>query len=560
MKQMGRKFLAMLLAGSFTLTLVSCGGQKQNDKVVDASQAASSLSKVGTYPISDKAIEMSMVRLSMPNVTDFTTNDFSKFIEDKTNIKWTYQTVNMDTADEQINLMMSKKPLPDAFLFSTPKVAKYGVSEGLLLPLENLIKENMPNFMAYVKERPEIWGQITQSDGHIYGLPSINDCYHCKFRNKMWVNTKHLEKLGLKVPKTTDELMKVMKAYKQANPKGIPMSGSIDGWGHQFYDWITNAFILDPGTYNGKLVLSKDKKVESIATTAEYREALKYMHQLFKEGLIDDSAFTQTADNYRKLMNNEGEPVLFAPFGTISDAYDVNAKPEAYAAYRVIEPIKGPQGQQHATFFRYDGIAENKFVLTKDCKNPVAALRWLDYFYTLEGYLSMQFGSEKDKDWKLNPEGKQGLDGSKALYEIISQYSSDPQNHDWQDVGINFATEKTRFGQATDNDVDIKSAAGLEKLLFIESKEKCEPFAQDPSKDYDVLPTLKFTSEETDQLNQVTVDVKKYLEENRAAFIRGVQDPNDDAAWDTYVKGFENVGLPTLIKLSQTAYDRANQK
>lgn len=371
---------------------------------------------------------------------------------------------------------------------------------------------------------------------------------------------RHLRELNLQVPTTTEDLRQVMQAYKKAHPQGIPMSGSIDGWGHQFYDWITNAFILDPGVQAGKLVISPDKKIESIAVKKEYRAALRYMNSLYKEGLIDDSAFTQTADNYRKLMNNEGEPVLFAPFGTISDAYDANSKPQAYADYRVMAPVKGPEGKQHATYFRYDGIAENKFVLTKDCKNPAAALRWIDYFYTLEGYLSMQFGADKDKDWRLNPTDKKGLDGSKALYEIINQYSSDPQNHDWQDVGLNFATEKVRFGQATDNSVDIKSAAGLEKLLYTETKEKCEPYAQNPKTDYDVLPVLKFTAAETDQLNQITVDVKKYLEENRAAFIRGVQNPDDDQAWDNYVKGFEAVGLPTLIKLSQTAYDRTIKK
>lgn len=559
MKNLCRKMLALLLAGAYAFTLTACSNSTGN-KQTKQEDAAVQLSKVGTYPIAEKPLAMTMVRLSMPNVVDFASNDFSKFIAQKTNINWTYQTVNMDTADEQINLMMSKKPLPDAFLFSTPKVSKYGVSEGLLLPLENLIKENMPNFMAYVKEKPELWSQITQADGHIYGLPTINDCYHCKYRNKMWVNMRHLRELNLQVPTTTEDLRQVMQAYKKAHPQGIPMSGSIDGWGHQFYDWITNAFILDPGVQAGKLVVSPDKKIESIAVKKEYRAALQYMHSLYKEGLIDDSAFTQTADNYRKLMNNEGEPVLFAPFGTISDAYDANSKPQAYADYRVMAPVKGPEGKQHATYFRYDGIAENKFVLTKDCKNPAAALRWIDYFYTLEGYLSMQFGADKDKDWRLNPTDKKGLDGSKALYEIINQYSSDPQNHDWQDVGLNFATEKVRFGQATDNSVDIKSAAGLEKLLYTETKEKCEPYAQNQKTDYDVLPVLKFTAAETDQLNQITVDVKKYLEENRAAFIRGVQNPDDDQAWDNYVKGFEAVGLPTLIKLSQTAYDRTIKK
>ena len=59
-----------------------------------------------------------MVRLSMPNVVDFASNDFSKFIAQKTNINWTYQTVNMDTADEQINLMMSNDMYPESWTHS----------------------------------------------------------------------------------------------------------------------------------------------------------------------------------------------------------------------------------------------------------------------------------------------------------------------------------------------------------------------------------------------------------------------------------------------------------
>ena len=133
MKNLCRKMLALLLAGAYAFTLTACSNSTGN-KQTKQEDAAVQLSKVGTYPIAEKPLAMTMVRLSMPNVVDFASNDFSKFIAQKTNINWTYQTVNMDTADEQINLMMSKKPLPDAFLFSTPKVSKSVSYTHLTLP------------------------------------------------------------------------------------------------------------------------------------------------------------------------------------------------------------------------------------------------------------------------------------------------------------------------------------------------------------------------------------------------------------------------------------------
>lgn len=567
MKKNAFKAIACVL--SLSLFMAACGKkggeeqpkqpEPQQDQAGEENKGAE-LGKPGEYPIAKEPIKMTMFRLSMPNVVDFATNDFTKFMEEKTNIIWDFQTANQDTSDEQVNLTMTKQPLPDVFLFATPSPSKYGVAEGLLMPIEDLIEENMPNFMKYVNEHPGFLDRLRQSDGHIYGLPAINDCYHCKYRNKMWVNTAHLKELGMEMPTTTEELTAVLKAYKEKFPNGVGISGSIDGWGQQFFNWISNAFIFSPDDSTqanvGKVVLSKDKKVESVATKDEYREALKYMNGLFNEGYIYDGTFTQKADQFRSLMNQEGDPVLFAPYGTISDAYDVKSRPESYANYRVIAPVAGPQGVRYAPYFKYDGMAENKFVVTKDCKNPAAALRWIDYFYTMEGYLNMQFGADAGKDWAPSPDGEKGLDGKPALYKILNDYSSEAQNHDWQDVGLNFATEEIRFGQATAQDVDIKSAEGLEKLLFVETKEKMEPYGQKEDGPYDLVPRLKLTAEEITETQQLTVDVDKYLNENRTAFIRGTMDPNDDAAWKQYLDGFKQVGLDRLVEIYQTAFDR----
>ena len=81
------------------------------------------LNEVGTYPIVKEPIEMSMFRLSMPNVIDFATNDFTKYMEDLTGISWKFEVTNNDSAEEAVNLTMLSNQLPDVFLFVTPEIS-----------------------------------------------------------------------------------------------------------------------------------------------------------------------------------------------------------------------------------------------------------------------------------------------------------------------------------------------------------------------------------------------------------------------------------------------------
>ena len=174
----------------------------------------------------------------------------------------------------------------------------------------------------------------------------------------------------------------------------------------------------------------------------------------------------------------------------------------------------------------------------------------------MEGYLSMQYGAEEGKDWELAKEGEMGLGGDPALFKVLNPYSSEPQNHDWQDVGLNYATAKIRMGEVTAQDIDIASAEGLEKLLFIETRDKMEPYGQGDDAPYSVTPPLKLTADEATELQVISKEVADYVQTNSTAFIRGDQDINDDDAWNAYVEGFEAVQLPRFLEVYQAAFDR----
>ena len=59
----------------------------------------------------------------------------------------------------------------------------------MFLPLDDLIEENMPNFM---EKASGVRDSLRQSDGKIYGMPSINEAYHVMYGNKMWMNSDKL--------------------------------------------------------------------------------------------------------------------------------------------------------------------------------------------------------------------------------------------------------------------------------------------------------------------------------------------------------------------------------
>lgn len=574
-----RKLMYLALVASLVASMTSCGNDSQSAQTTKANdtdtQATSGntaqtdgggvdslYTEVGTYPIVNKPVKMTMLKLAMPNVTDYNTNDFSKFMEEKTNVQWDYQTVPYDSASEKVNLLLSSGDYPDAFMQTRVDVAKYGVKEEMLLRLDDLIPANMPNYMK-MAERGEAYSidKTRQADGHIYSLAELNECYHCYYGQKLWVNTMWLDKLGVSMPTTTDELMDVCKKFLEVNPKGVAITGAKKGWFACVEPILMESFIFDPGEGSTesklKLVMSKEDpdKIITVADKDEYRDGIRFMNELYKAGAIYDGTFTQDGDSVRSLLNQEDEPVLFVALGTISDGISSTDNKEAYSHYKVVPALKGPNGVQYApNFGATEVLSEDYFVVTDKCKYPEAALRWADFFYSYEGSLSSSYGADEGKDWVMNPEGKLGLNGEPALYEVLNPYSSDAQNHDWQDVAISFKPVEFRMGQATEQDVDLASTEGLEKLLYTETKEKCEPYAQKNSGDYQFLPSVKLTADESSELATITVDVQKYISESRTAFITGNMDIEKD--WDTYVQGLKGSGMDKLIETYQAAYDR----
>lgn len=558
MKKRMKKVTALTLASAMTLGMAACGSSGSGKE-----QKEVALTGSGEYPIVADGEELTLTcfTMSMPNVEDLATNDFTKWLEEKTGIHIEWQTGGRDDWQDKLNMILASGDYPDIIFGVTPDLAKYGVDEQIVIPLDDYInEENMPNYMAMYGDQLD---QSREADGKIYSLLAENNCYHCEFGRKMWVNTKYLDEMGVEAPTTTQEFYDVCKKFLEYKPDGIAIAGTAtgQGWYGEFEYFLMNSFILAPSVsytltkIHDKMAVTWDGEIKCVATDDRYKEFLEYCKSLYDLGAIYDGNFTQTSEQLKTIVNQADAPVLFLPAGTISDYIDSTTNPELYAQYETIAPLEGPDGTRLTSDFKYSLASDGNFCVTESCPNVEAALRWVDFFYSETGDLCSQYGPEEGVDWVLNPEGKYGLNGEPALYEVLNGYSAETQNHDWQDIGIRVAPEEYRLGQAVDQDVDLHSAEGLEKLLYEETKNKYEPYKPTPeNSDLDMLPQLKITSEETSEVSTIAVEVEKIINETSVAFITGQKDL--ESGWDSYLDSLDKAGLPKLMEMYQTAYDR----
>ena len=554
------RFLASLLAISMLATALSAcgssGGAASSSgtaSVAASSEAPSYLDNMtapGEYPIVKEQVKL-RVWMSPPSwVGDLDENTFTKYYEEKTNIDFEFIRNNMEDHWDKMNLILaSQADLPDVFLswgINNAQQMTYG-AQGVFLPLNGYIDQ----YGKYTKQvfaySDVIEKSITAPDGNIYGLPAINECYHCTMPYKVWVDETWLNNLNIPMPKTTDEFYEMLKAFKEQDANGngdpndeIPMTKAT--WSAEIDMFLMNAFAYNAG--GSRWYLENDTVIAQ-AVTPQWREGLRYMNKLYSEGLIDPEFMISDNDKVKLLTGdpngNRAGVVACGAVQFVDTSLDVK---ENFVA---IPPLTGPEGV-HFTAQYPMGMGQGNFVITKECEIPEIAFRFGDSIY--QCYIEEDFnlfGVPQGEVWDLPNEGDVGLDGKPAKYRVIKS-GQEPNNFTWSE-GINtFLTADFRNGLA----VDISNWDSFhEKILYDETKNKYD--GNGPAQ---IMPNLFYTEEEQEQVTELAALVEKSITENIVAFITNTRDINDDAQWEAYTKELEDMGYSKLREIVQGAYDR----
>ena len=498
--------------------------------------------------------------------TNLATNDFTKAVKEKFNItiKWQTTTFDAGPAKEKRQISLASGDYPDLYMlipwveqFTPTELLKLG-NQGVVVPLNDLIDQYAPNIKKALDAEPEWKAMATAPDGKIYGMPQWVDCYHCSYQGKLWMNTAWLKKLGLEQPKTTEDMVRVLRAFKTQDPNGngkadeIPLSASVRS---ALIPYFMNAFIYNPqGTsgYNNSPLVLKDGKVDMQANKAGWREGLAYLNSLYEEGLIDKGAFTQNPDALTQQGDGGKVPMLGSTTVLhLGEAMSIGSPDGRDKQYDAVPPLTGPKGVSH-TGYNFPSAPGATFVLTNKAtpKEQIQAIKLLDYIFTDEGQINAFFGTE-GKGWRKPQAGDVPLDKSlEPTFKVIRQETgAPPLNSGWGAMAQYNNTEKFRNSEVIAT--DIYTPDGFERRLFEATKlyEGKEDKAA-------IYPFWKVWIEPSmaSEVATLQTNIENHVQQNALQFITGSK--NLDTEWDAYVQGLDSLDLDRYLEIQQTAYDK----
>ncbi len=505
-----------------------------------------------TFPIVEESITLSAFMAQAPTVENLADSWIVKTMEEKFNIKFDWVLAPQSGLQESKSLVMASGDFPDLFIhgnFSPEEQMKYG-RDGVLLPLNDLIDQYAPNIKRMLEEKDFLKPAVTSPDGNIYALPQLNECYHCSFPQKMWINTEWLDNLNLKMPTTTEEFHEVLQAFKENDPNRngkkdeIPLSGSIS---QRVYGFLMSPFILNDDL---RYLTVNSGKVETVANTPEWRQGLAYMNQLYQEGLLDPGAFTQDSDSLRQLGNNPDIELLGAVPGLHFSLF-MALDGDRHAHWEPVPPLISPDGKQATPFAM--NVGNGHFAISSKNPNPEASIRIMDWMWSLEGSLAITYGQE-GVNWRKADAGEMDINGKQALYTELepTNVTGTIGNTTWGRVGPRLIDRELREAWVHPSDEEqIYSAdsKGQEVRLFRATRD-----FYDGHQPQELLPTSLFIAlEDLDEASQLQVAIKDYIESSIVRFITG--NLNVEKDWDSYVKELDNLNIKRFVEIYQKAYD-----
>ncbi|CAG7638183.1 ABC transporter substrate-binding protein [Paenibacillus allorhizosphaerae] len=549
----------LCLTVSAAIMLSGCTDTKSKDGGDKSSEASSAkVTPAGQFPITNEKTTLKVLVKSPPFVENFATNELTKYLEEKTNVHIEWEVADEKAAAEKLNLVLGSGDYPDVIMgfgVSNTQQLIYG-NQGVFLPLNKLIEQYGTETKKMFEAAPYAKDMITAPDGNIYALPQINECFHCTYSQKAWIYKPWLDKLGLKMPTTTDEFYEVLKAFKTRDPNGnnkadeIPLVGAAVGPAVGIDQFLMNAFTLNPVEGSApqpeKRLYLNNGKVTVPFNKPEWKEGLQYLRKLYAEGLISPQSFTQDRNQARQMGENPDNViagvVVAQHNGVFTEFYGKSGR---WLDYVTVPPLKGPKGVQ-VTPYRAS-VGGGQYLITKASKYPEAAFRLADLMYTQEWALRMEIG-RPDKEWKWADKSEVGINGKPAIWKRLANLPP-VQNVTWSQTGPSLRTNDFRLGLVADpnNPQEI--------ILYNETKKNYEPYKQDPAT---FLPQLFFTNDQAAELADLEKTITDHVKEMIARFVTG--DANLDKDWDSYLKNLDNMNLKRYLEIYQAAYDAKNKK
>jgi putative aldouronate transport system substrate-binding protein len=538
---MRRKGLATFLSVLMLLSvLTGCGGSTPAVTTAAATTAA---------PV---ATPVAPVELSLWGWVDrYTSKDKDGVIpydkglgavEKKLGVKLTYTEVPYADSAEALKVLLASNKLPDILCtFSFWDVKPMDLYNNKQIVAVSDYPEQAKNLLAFLKQYPNVLKTNANDAGQVLFYPTACVSLEIACSGDIMVRKDWLEKLGMKEPTTTDELLDMFRAFKTKDPNGngqadeIPFvggAGTLQALGNLF--GVSTAQFAMIGGPGGKVAFAP-------YMTDAYKDMLKFSNTMFTEGLCND-VFNYDGKMRDTWFNDDRAGSSLTGIGNYNNwNVQMFSKSKTFLLWPIANPTY--KGKRYGDYIDAVSLTRsNAYYVTTSAKNPGKAMEYLDYWYSDEGNKLANFGVEGIT---------YNMDGTFPKYSDVIMKNPEMAPEDALTKFTVFPGAATWENYKKIAQMSLSTPASRQANLitwtgYFKDSENTP------------IPPVEMTPAETTEYASIMNDVSTYMDESRGKFIRGELSVDKD--YDAYIKQLKSMKVDRALEILTAAVTRWQAK
>lgn len=390
MKNKGKRWLSAALCVCLIGGLTACGGTEGEER-----------GDIGKEDAGEEPVELTYRMDSAAALMGDT--EVIKYLEEKLNIKLRFVEYTAD----QWAAGMASGDLPDIFQVSyqTVPISDF-IDAGVVLELTDLveeygpnIKQNMPEVLDYMRN------YRSNGTGGLYGITTnvpVNNQegtdvvadYPVGFR----VRWDYYKELGYPEITNEDEFLDMLKQMQEAHPttaegKPVYAFGGFSDYGLWSY-FVPYAFQHGWMNAPGYLV-GPNAEIQTMfgEDGTVFKDAMKFLNKANRMGLCDPEMFTMKSTDF---MGRHANLQYLTVPNNWWDTDALNTQREQGVAESDLgwHMIPGAFPEMYGGYPSRLGQMDVPTMISKSCKHPEAAMKFLDYLSSFEGSRLLYSGIE----------------------------------------------------------------------------------------------------------------------------------------------------------------------
>lgn len=361
---MSRKYWGKTMMGGFaavtalSMVLSGCGSSEEKQP-----QAANGETGEKREAVSVSIYDRGQIPKEEGTYAD---NRWTKWINENGPVDVNFVPIPRNESQQKYSMLFASGDAPDLVLEYDTDFLNSLWTQKQLLPLDDLIENSSTEYKALLEKVPALRTIGTKPDGKLYGIGMVTKP---EVLGAMVIRQDWLDKLGLEVPQTVDELYAVADAFANQDPDG---NGVKDTFGMNLSQFAS--FYVDAMFQNEMFIIEDGQLVRQFD---RIKPAYDFKKKLFENGIIDKDFLSDKNGQKAEQDFASGKLGIYLAYrSVISKNFDTlkNTDPNAkVTAMAFPETEFGRFGPDFNPSIQITGA------VNANAKSPEAVMKYIDF-------------------------------------------------------------------------------------------------------------------------------------------------------------------------------------